>query len=370
MDRFVRARRVLAAAFAAQAIAAVAQPATMPAAMQSLVGVPAPSNADLAAAHVIALNRGMFELYNDAAAIFSRNIQANHPIVLGLFSGTGGTFTLYRPGQPPLEAPPVPRVYELLKSVGHSTMALTQVVGPYVGGPASRAWVTPMRAYRTRMQAALDSLDHLDMRADWRENNRRILRANLAFMDECLAGDTIAYDKLQAFSRRQPPLLANNVAWAAQTQVAHWMDVLTQWKAMLGPQWDRTYGISNTIYVARQNNVLYSVLAQFFGADAINDRLILIETPSFTTTRSEMLGALTRIVADRSVGQLFFGNDRLMDFELMGGDGRDAIVAETTRRGMKTVLPPAVPFGSRQWPALVTPGPGPTSLKDLAAQRP
>jgi hypothetical protein len=28
-------------------------------------------------------------------------------------------------------------------------------------------------------------------------------------------------------------------------------------------------------------------------------------------------------------------------------------------------LPPAVPFGSHQWPGLVTPGAGPTSLADL-----
>ena len=34
---------------------------------------------------------------------------------------------------------------------------------------------------------------------------------------------------------------------------------------MLGPDWDKTYGISNTLYVSRQNNVLFSVLAQFFA---------------------------------------------------------------------------------------------------------
>jgi hypothetical protein len=111
--------------------------------------------------------------------------------------------------------------------------------------------------------------------------------------------------------------------------------------------------------------VIFGVLAQFFGAEAINDRLILVETMSFTTTKAEMLGSLTRIIADRSVGQLFFGNYYLMDYELMGGDGRDAIIAETAKRNMPAVLPPAVPFGSRQWPALVTPGPGPTSIKDL-----
>jgi hypothetical protein len=143
------------------------------------------------------------------------------------------------------------------------------------------------------------------------------------------------------------------------------MGVIADWKKLPGSDLDKTYAASNTIYVARQNNVLFSVLAQFFGPDAINDRLILIETMSFTTTPSEMLESLTRIIADRSVGALFFGNYYLMDFELMGGDGRAAIIAEDAKRGMKPFLPPPVPFGSKQWPTLVTPGPGPASIADL-----
>jgi hypothetical protein len=54
-----------------------------------------------------------------------------------------------------------------------------------------------------------------------------------------------------------------------------------------------------------------------------------------------------------------------MDYELMGGDARVAIAAETGKRGMTTFLPPVVPFGSKQWPTLVTPGPGPASIADL-----
>src|SRR5207253_9403050 len=108
-----------------------------------------------------------------------------------------------------------------------------------------------------------------------------------------------------------------DVAWAAQVQVAHWMGVIGDWKKMLGADWDKTYAASNTIFVARQNNVLFSVLAQFFGPDAINDRLLLVETISFTTTPDDMLEALTCVVADRPVGQMFFGNSHLMDFELL-----------------------------------------------------
>jgi hypothetical protein len=344
---------------------AVASAQTLPPYMVPIAGKTAATPSDIATKDVLALNSGMFELYGDAARIFQNNVLSRHPVILGLFSGAGGKLILYRPGMAPVEAPQVPVVYQLLKSVAHSTMALAEVVGPFVDNPNDKSWRGSMLAYRSRMQSALDGLDATPMEPGWRDNNRIILRNNLAFMDQCVAKGVIPFASLEAFSKKQAPLLAKNVAWAAQTQVGHWMTVLTDWKAQLGADWDKTYAASNTIYVARQNNVLFSVLAQFFGPDAINSRLLLIETVSFTTTPTDMLESLTRIIADRSVGALFFGNYHLMDYELMGGDARVAIVAETAKRGMTAFLPPVVPFASKQWPTLVTPGPGPASIADL-----
>jgi hypothetical protein len=236
---------------------------------------------------------------------------------------------------------------------------------PYLDSPTDQTWRASVLAYRSRMQSALDSLDEIEMQADWRPTSRSILQNNIAFMEECLAKGSITFAALQEFAKKQGPLLKLNIAWAAQTQVGHWMGVLADWKTQLGPAWKDTYAASNTIYVARQNNILFSVLAQYFGPEAINNRLMLIETISFTTTPEDMLESMTRIIADRSVGAAFFGNYHLMDYELMGGDARAAIIAESTKRGMTPFLPPAVPFGSNQWPTLITPGSGPASLADL-----
>jgi hypothetical protein len=333
--------------------------------MEPIAGRTASSPAETATKNVLALNTGMFDLYDAAAKIFQGNMLARHPVILALFSGAGGRFILYRPGQAPLEAPPVPIVYQLLKSVGHSTMAMAEVVGPYLDNPDNQSWRGPMLAYRSRMKSALDGLDATPMPAEWRDNNRAILENNIAFMDACLAKSAISSASLAPFTQKQEPYLKRNVAWAAQTQVAHWMSVVADWKKTLGADWDKTYAASNTIFVTRQNNVLFGVLAQFFGAQAVNDRLMLFETISFTTTPSDMLDLLTRIVADRSVGAMFFGNYYLMDYELMGGDARAAIIAEDAKLGMTPFLPPVVPFGSKQWPALITPGPGPASIADL-----
>lgn len=354
----------LAAAFAA--IPSYAMAADLPDYLKPISGqLPPPSAQDVATRNVLQLNTSMFALYENAGNTFRRNILARHPVILALFSGAGGRMILYRPGQGPTEAPPVPKVYQVMKSLRHSTMAVSEVVLPYVDNAGDKSWVAPMRTYLTEMKNALDGIGAAEMPDEWRANSRAILENNIAFMEDCLAKGMISLDAVQGFAKKQAPVLRNAIAWAAQTQVKHWMGVLDGWQKELGGNFDNVYGASNTIYVARQNNVLFSVLAQYFGPKAMNDRLLLIETISFTTTPDDMLTSLVRIVSDRSVGGLFFNNYRLMDYELMGTDARKAVIAETKARGKEPYLPPSVPFGSDQWPALVSGGSGPATLDDL-----
>jgi hypothetical protein len=87
-----------------------------------------------------------------------------------------------------------------------------------------------MEVDRTQTQLALQALPRLDMEPAWRDNLRIVLSNNLAFIDDGLARNVISYVELSAFAKKQAPYLAKNVAWGAQTQVAHWMSVPEQWK--------------------------------------------------------------------------------------------------------------------------------------------
>jgi hypothetical protein len=355
----------MAGAVALAGSSGVARAAQVPQYMNVIVGAPAPSKQEVARQNVLALDLAMFGYYDQALAIFKHNLLAQHPVIMALFSNEGGKLLLYRPGQPVLQAPSVPIVYQLLKSTGHSTMALFEISGPHLNNPADLSWVAMMQADRAEQQSALDTLGDIDMNPGWRDEIKVTLVNNIAFMDACLSKRVITYDDLHAFAHQQAPHLAKLVKWAAHTQVEHWMNVMNGWKQMLGSDFDNTYALSNTIYVARQNNVLFSVLAQFFGPDAMNTRLLLFETTDFTTTPDDMMTALTRVIADRSVGMEFFGNYYLMDYELMGGDARDAIIASDKKLGIKEFLPPLVPFGSHEWPVKITPGDGAATIEQL-----
>ena len=321
----------------------------------------------VAEGNILVLDTSMMDIYEGSLAQYKRNMRDRVPIILALFSEGGGRMILYRPGYEPLVAEPVPIVYQLTKSVSHSSMAVYQLVAPYVGDPSDKSWHGPMRVFRTRCQTALESLDDLNLSPDDRAILEAILKRNLAFMDECLKTGTFTIEQLEKFAHDCAPYFGRTIGIAARAQVAHWMDVLAGWKKLLGKDWEQTYAASNSIYVTRQNNILFSVLAQFMGEEAIGNRLLLLETTEFTTSPEKMLDLLGRIVSDRALGQLFFKDYYLMDAELLGGGGRKVIAEEATKRGMKVLLPPAAPFYSNEWPWKTDPkkGKGPKSLEEV-----
>jgi hypothetical protein len=321
--------------------------------------------------NIYALNEGMVPIYEHSLALFQDHFRQRHNLILALFSAKGGRFILYPKGKEPIEAEAPPVAYRLAKSVGHCAMVTYVLVAPYCANAgADLSWRAEMEAYRTRVKSALESLDALDA-SDLKAQDRELLRDTLkqiqAFMDQCLTHNSFTYQEVEAYARGVKPNLVKLIALASSTQVTHWYKVLEKWQEMLGNEWDDTYALSNSIYVARQNNILFSILVQFMGAEAINDRLLLLETTDFTTTPEDMLTAFIRIISDRALGEVFYKNYRLMDNELLGGGGRQAIVAEAAKRGQKAILPPLVPFNSTEWPWKTDPstGSGPAALDEI-----
>lgn len=336
--------------------------------MQSFLNNKSECKENIALNNIYALNDNMFTIYDKSLEIYKKNFLEKHHLIMGLFSGKGGHFILYRPGKPPLEAEPVPYIYEVAKSVGHCAMATFDLLVPFTNDPSKDlAWLGSLMSYRTQVQTSLDSLTVIDVKEEDRTLLRDTLNQIAAFMDKCIKNRNFTYDDIQGFGRETKPNLAKLIDVATNAQVKHWWGVLEEWKKMIGKEWDNTYGLSNSIYVARQNNILFSTLVQFFGEKAMNDRLILLETTDFTTTPEAMMDALMRILSDRMIGEVFFKNPRLMDFELLGGSARKVIESEAKRCGCPAVLPPLVPYNSCSWPMKTDPatGTGPATMDQI-----
>jgi len=354
---------------AAQEPARATEPQSVPPFMEALVNMGKPAGPrDIAEKSVIKLDSAMNEMYAATLAITKRNFREQYPIIVALFSGQGGQMTLFQPGKPPMMANRVPVVYELAKSVGHSPMAIYEVFVPYLKNPAAdSSWKGSLRTYLTQNRTALDNLEALGLSKADRDALAGTLKLNISFMDRCLEKGTVTFDELQEFARSQKPFLEKSLQICGTAQASHWMKVLDGWKKMLGKDWDKLYAVVSTLITTRLNNILFTILAQYMGKEAINDRLLLLETTEFNLTPEKMLDSLVRIVGDRSLGQVFFGDYYLMDVELLSDPSRKAIQEQAAQRGMKLVMPTLAPFRSNAWPWRTDPkdGTGPSSLYEI-----
>lgn len=329
---------------------------------------PPPAPDQLAFQNIYQLNKTMLLAFESALGVTQQNLRDQVPLVMGLFSGQGGRFLLYRPGQPPLEAPPVPRIYQIAKATAHTALATYCLVAPVLKDPkANQSWVAPMRTLRTQVGTALDSLPDLQVKDGERALLKETLEMMAAFLDTSLRNGSFTYEDVVAFARGVEPNAEKLIDVAATAQVTHWFEVLTEWKKMMGVDWDRTYALTNSLFPTRQNNILFTILVQFMGEDAINRRLFMFETTNFQTTPEEMFSLYARYINDRGLSKVFFNYEDLMSHELLNGGARKLIVSESERRGMKAILPPLAPLNSTEWPWLVNPdkGSGPRSLEDI-----
>jgi|TARA_B110000503_G_C7129741_1_gene406326 hypothetical protein len=287
---------------------------------------------------------------------------------MGLFNEAGGQFILYRPGEPPLVAPPAPRIYQIAKAAGHSALAAYGLAVPALKDSRSdQSWVAPMQAFRTQVLTAKESIDSLAMTAEDKAIVQIVLNRVQTFLDNCLKNGSFTYDEVEAFARGVEPYAEKLIALAATVQVSHAYEVLSTWKTLLGKDWDRTYGLTNSLFPTRQNNILFTIMAQFMGEEKINRQLFMFETTSFQSTPEEMFGLFARYINDKALSQVFFNYEYLMGHELLNGGARIAMTAESKRRDMKLLLPPLAPLNSNEWPWIVNPnkGSGPRSLEDL-----
>jgi hypothetical protein len=79
--------------------------ATVPAFLRVVVADEKPASAQAVAEQaILALNSSMLRLYDEALEKFKQIMRDRVPIILALFSGTGGQMILYRPGSRALGA--------------------------------------------------------------------------------------------------------------------------------------------------------------------------------------------------------------------------------------------------------------------------
>lgn len=319
----------------------------------------------LAANNVLALNSAMMGIYESELTRYQAKLMTTTPVIVARFSGDGGHLTLYQPGKDPLVASEPPITYKLAKSVGHSAMVTYEMTEPYIKtSKTDKSWQPQMQQFQLKIATALSTLDGLDV-----SNTDKIVFKNTLtkinnYLLRCLSQGYVDQKDLEAFAKQVKPDLPQLIKIAATSQTSHQMAVIAQWKKLLGKDWKNTYALTNTMYVTRQNNLLFSMLAEFMGKNAINHRLFLFETTTFTTTDENLLNLWARLMSDRGLAQTMLGEYYVMDSELLSNGGRQIILQEAKKYNLPAILPSEEPFDSTDWPWRHNPHSG-TGAADL-----
>jgi len=316
---------------------------------------------------LINLNNTMFGIYDEALNQFKTNLLDKTPVIVARFSTEGGHFTLYRPHQTPLVAEFPAVTYQIAKSVGHSVMITYNMLRPYIhASAADKSWRKNVSLFQGKVNSALKNIDALAVSDSDKQVFRQVLTLINNTLTACLKKGSITEEDLNQFTVLARPFISKLIIISSSAQVERQMAVLAEWKKLLGSEWDKAYALTNTIYVTRQNNMIFSMLAEWMGKEAINHRIFLFETTSFTTTDQDILTLWSRIMFDRQLGEGFFGDYYLMDSELIANGGRAEIVKTAKQYNLPDILPELEPFNSTDWPWRHNPssGTGPASLSE------
>ena len=265
--------------------------------------------------------------------------QMQSPVILAMFNGVGGKYILRRGGTE-VAVEPVPALYEQMKSVSHTLLGVFEIVSPYFQNAETGNWRPKLIAFNQMLKDALATLANVGMPAEVEQHCRTILEGGIRFTDDALETGSFTADRYSAYAQQVLPSILANVQVAGKLQVDHFEAILTEWREEMGEEeWARLYAVVGSAWAMRRENVHFQILAQMMGRDAINDRLIMAEHIE-DVTEDDLLDLLGRIVNDRALSTLVFGEEYRMDVELMGESAR----AETEK--LSTPHHPAVDM---QW---------------------
>jgi hypothetical protein len=322
------------------------------------------------AKNILELNTTAFDNYRPARAKFETELLKTTPIIV---SNELGPMTLYRPGKAPLMAPPPPLEFQLTHSIAHTILTVYLISSPYLNtSQINKTWVPKFQQFQKQIKDAMSSVDNLKLKDDDRLAYLSLLTKVNSYLSLCLKRQYIAMTDFNSFMLQSRVDLAKLIKIGDTYLLVPYMQIVSQWKKILGSDWDKTYAIVTAGYQFRQNSMMFSILAEFMGKNAINHRLFLFGTTSDDSPKySELIDNLSRILIDRQIGQAALGDYYLMDSGLIYDAGMKVISENLKQYNLPNILPDFEPFNSTDWPWRHNPnsGSGPATIDDIIKSR-
>lgn len=122
-------------------------------------------------------------------------------------------------------------------------------------------------------------------------------------------------------------------------EVNHWMQVVADWKQLLGNEWNNTYGVVMYIDTRPQNNILLGILAHYMDSNAIWKQLFYFTADTYSPTAAQAIQLLAKATPDKVLAEEVYGEYYLSYSQILG---------QRARAAMKFYQTPHA-IGSRKW---------------------
>jgi len=266
-------------------------------------------------------------------------------------SGVGSTLTLYREdGSVTKVSPALSSLYEVYKSCSHIFMGLSVEIGPYLDNASycsgemieDAPWrssltkfVQQVRNFRqsltnaAKVEASLvddsnlaiqeekkeDEANGSDIISDknglppleMRECMNKMLSSVINYCEGCLSTGILDIAKWEQLNQDNFPRIKQCMKASTKAQADACVRQLISWRDMLGPiEWRELYVVIPTVWAVGAENPRKTMMRQLVDKDRIDTHIITSEYPRNHAEARTLLG---RVVADRAIGRLVFGDE-------------------------------------------------------------
>jgi len=278
---------------------------------------------------LLTLSPDMISTMHEQQTLYKNAFMKKHNIIVAVFSPAGGEFFLYRKGKPFLKAEPVPQYqsYEFATIVEHTAMEpyLLSILGIYK--PENRSvYMSQMRDLEKKIMQARSNIDNLPVTLSEKKLFHSILNLSAQYINVTTDRNIFSKAATDQYAQSLKPYLVELTQIIANYQVSHWMNVVHDWKFMLGNDWQNTYAVVMYINTKPKNNIFLDILIHFMGQKAVGKKLYYFTTTSYTPTSDEALDSLIRELPDQELASEIYGDYFLNYSQILGVAARQAIL--------------------------------------------
>ena len=226
-----------------------------------------------------------------------------------------GELIFYRRNEPPLTESFTPKLYHDLKTIAHVPLAIYTILVSGDEGEIGAERRHRLEDFRALLLKARPALEERGFAPDVLKRQRQIVTASLAFSGGVLKLGSFQWGDLIGFAETLKPVVMENVALAAKTQIDALHDLVLRWRLRVGEQ---VWGNLNVVVLgprqARAGNLQYAYFSRMMGQAAEGKRLFYAENIFDEKGGLKLLGT---ILLDRGASAAFFNDLERLERDLM-----------------------------------------------------